>query len=323
MTEVRLPSRVVTSTKENGWNATKAIALLISFIALAWWLERATGEAISHLKSIPYHYWWWGLGIASGVALIVGLLLNPARRESAGRAVRHRWVLWPVVILLLAVGTYWYLPWSTWLVGLGGYVSSPSPTTTVGGLPWETVAPIIAGCESGNGTPGTGRQFDDKGNLIKNPKSSAVGKYQIMASLHEERARGLGHNIRTEMGNEGYARYLYAESGTQHWEVDRDSRKCWESQLLALGHGTPGRSTPPPTTDTTFVVVATAVKPVEVIMPPGWMIVWWGDKAKFKSHAVWHGENKVRIFTARTGVGSAEIKIHRYYDPDPNWWRRQ
>ena len=86
-------------------------------------------------------------------------------------------------------------------------------------------------------------------------------------------------------------------------------------------------ATPPsssiPTTDTTFLVTVRPGQPAEVRMPPGWMIVWWGNRARFTSHAVWRGEDKVRVFSVRSGVESVEIKIHRYRDPDPNWWRRQ
>ena len=86
-------------------------------------------------------------------------------------------------------------------------------------------------------------------------------------------------------------------------------------------------ATPPsssiPTTDTTFLVTVRPGQPAEVRMPPGWMIVWWGNRARFTSHAVWRGEDKVRVFSVRSGGESVEIKIHRYRDPDPNWWRRQ
>ncbi|MBN2094016.1 MAG: hypothetical protein JW740_01445 [Candidatus Zambryskibacteria bacterium] len=102
-------------------------------------------------------------------------------------------------------------------------------------LPWEIIAPIISGCESGNGTPGSGRQFDDEGNLIKNPNSSAVGKYQILASKHEERAKSLGFDIKTLQGNENYAKYLYNESGTEDWEIDPKSVACWRPKLANLG----------------------------------------------------------------------------------------
>src|SRR3989344_5574329 len=104
----------------------------------------------------------------------------------------------------------------------------------VGRLPAEVALPIIAECESG------GRQFDDEGNLIRNLESSAIGKYQIMASLHEEKARGMGLDSRTEAGNEAYAKFLYQESGTQHWEADSRSRACWEPKLAMFSRSRGG-----------------------------------------------------------------------------------
>ncbi|MDP3874986.1 MAG: hypothetical protein Q8Q22_00485, partial [bacterium] len=174
--------------------------------------------------------------------------------------------------------------------------------------------PIIAMCESG------GRQFEADGitPLRNKERSSAIGKYQILTSFHEERAKGLGFDIRTEKGNEAYARYLYSESGTLHWEADHRSRTCWEPKLIALD-----LSPSSPTTDTTFMLVVRPDQPAEVLMPPNWQIVWWGDKSRFTSHAIWRGKDKIRVFTTRPGVKSAEIKVHRYYDPDPRWYTRQ
>ena len=192
------------------WNATKAIALLVLFIALAWWLEQTTSEAINYLKSIWLFYLVWGLGIVSGIILIVGLFIkNAEHRRQTGGVYRSRWLWWPVVVLLLVV------------IGIGAYEYF---------FPWSS-----------------------------------------------DRSAGIGNT-----------------------------------------------SLPtPPTTDTTFVVVVRPEQPVEVRMPPGWMIGWWGNKSRFTSHAVWRGSDKVQVFTVRSGVESAEIKIHRYHDPDPNWWRRQ
>ncbi len=224
---------------------------------------------------------------------------------------KKRWLLWLVVILLLAVGVGAYKMWAD-----RSRVGSSDLTSSR--LSAEIALPVIAQCESG------GRQFeaDGKTPLRNREGSSAIGKYQIMASLHEERAKRLGYDIRTEAGNEAFAYFLYAESGTQHWEADPRSRACWEPRLLARGRSTPLPTTHP-TTDTTFIVKVQPGQPAEVVMPPNWMIVWWGNKARFTSHAVWRGSDKVRVFSVRPGVGSADIKIHRYHDPDPNWWRRQ
>jgi len=320
-----------TSIGRNWWNWTKTIVLLVSFIALAFWLERATDEAVKQLTSIPHHYWWWGLGIVSSITLIVGLFLKKKairRKARTTEVYSSSWFRRPaVVVILILVGIYAPITYFALRSNNEEWGRYPGRSSApLSQLPADVALPIIADCESGNGKPGSGRQFEADGKTpIRNREgSSAIGKYQIMASLHEARARSLGYDIRTEEGNEGYARYLYAESDTLHWRADPRSRACWEPKLMALGRSPDFSPSSPstPTTDTTFLVTARPDQPVEVVMPPGWQIVWWGDKAKFKSHAVWRGKDKVRVFTTR-GMGSAEIKIHRYHDPDPNWWRRQ
>jgi hypothetical protein len=82
--------------------------------------------------------------------------------------------------------------------------------------------------------------LDDKGNKIplKNMEgSSAIGKWQILASDHEERAKKMGFDLNTEEGNKAYAEVLYAESGTKHWRGDARSTACWEPKLASLGLG--------------------------------------------------------------------------------------
>lgn len=104
--------------------------------------------------------------------------------------------------------------------------------------PMEIALAVIADCESGDGTPGSGKQFYPDGRLVWNLEgSTAVGKYQILASMHEERAKKMGFDIRTEEGNQGYARVLYSESKTKHWEADPRSAKCWEPRLRAYTWG--------------------------------------------------------------------------------------
>ena len=233
--------------------------------------------------------------------------------------------LWVLFLVVAGIGAYGYFPWSTyWSAATVG--SGLRSSSSLSRLPAEVALPIIAGCESGDGSPGSGRQFEADGvtPLRNREGSSAIGKYQIMTSLHEERAKGLGYDIRTEAGNEAYARYLYAESDTLHWEADSRSKACWEP-LLARARGTlPSTvASTHSTVDTTFLVTVRPGQPAEVVMPPNWMIVWWGDKSRFTSRAEWRGQDKVRVFSVRSGVESVEIKIHRYRDPDPNWWRRQ
>jgi len=139
------------------------------------------------------------------------------------------------LLLLIATGIGAYGKWPKMdipLVAAATDVTRRGSARSISNLSADVALPVIAQCESG------GRQFDEDGNLIRNPESSAIGKYQIMASLHEKRAESLGFDIRTEEGNEGYARHLYQESGTQHWEADQRSKGCWGPvlRILARGH---------------------------------------------------------------------------------------
>ena len=301
--------------------------LIILALALGLGLALLTVKSVSSLlDSIE----WSKVGL---ITLIVGSVISIAwlikkfvkREARTAEVYRRSWFRRPAVVIpLILIGIYGPITYLA-LRSNEERGRSPARSSSLSQLPADVALPIIAGCESGDGTPGSGRQFEADGvtPLRNREGSSAIGKYQIMASLHEERAKGLGYDIRTKEGNEAYARYLYAESDTLHWEADPRSKACWEPKLMALGHS-PGLSPSltTPTTDTTFMVVVRPGQPAEVVMPPDWMIVWWGDKAKFTSHAEWRGKDKVRVFTTR-GMGSAEIKVHRYYDPDPNWWRRQ
>lgn len=77
----------------------------------------------------------------------------------------------------------------------------------------------IARCES------RFRQYDSAGKVLKNPTSSAMGVFQVMASLHAGPAKtNLGLDIYSLEGNAGYARYLYERNGTRDWNA---SKHCW------------------------------------------------------------------------------------------------
>lgn len=83
----------------------------------------------------------------------------------------------------------------------------------------------IAECESHM------RQFNKDGDVLKNPKSSAIGVMQIMSSLHIETADELGFDITTTEGNLAYAQYLYEKQGTKPWN---SSKGCWgKAQKIA------------------------------------------------------------------------------------------
>ena len=84
----------------------------------------------------------------------------------------------------------------------------------------------IARCES------QFQQFNKTGKPVKNPKSSAIGVFQIMASIHQDLAdEKLGLDITTLEGNMAYAKVLYKDSGTVPWN---DSKSCWgKSEKIA------------------------------------------------------------------------------------------
>lgn len=121
-------------------------------------------------------------------------------------------------------------------LALSGAPSQPSnttPTTTLAGFSEsqtveqyirsyfadEPVMAEIAKCES------QFRQFGKDGKVIKNPGSTAVGVFQIMASIHDEFADDkLGLDIYSLQGNAAYARYIYDRQGTKPWDA---SKACW------------------------------------------------------------------------------------------------
>lgn len=89
----------------------------------------------------------------------------------------------------------------------------------------------VAKCES------QFRQFNNKGEVLKNPGSSAVGVFQIMGSIHGEFAdEKLGLDIYSLQGNAAYARYLYDKQGTKPWEADMKSKNCWGKTAAAKEH---------------------------------------------------------------------------------------
>lgn len=89
----------------------------------------------------------------------------------------------------------------------------------------------IAECES------QFRQFGKDGNVLKNSAgSSAIGIFQIMASIHEPTAKKLGLDLNTIQGNAAYARYLFDKQGTKPWEADSSSKNCWGKTRVGKAH---------------------------------------------------------------------------------------
>jgi hypothetical protein len=92
----------------------------------------------------------------------------------------------------------------------------------------EPVMIDIARCES------RFRQLDSNGKVLRNEQgSSAIGVFQIMASIHAASAdKNLGLNIYDLEGNAAYARYLHDTYGTSPWNA---SKSCWgKAQHVAV-----------------------------------------------------------------------------------------
>lgn len=96
----------------------------------------------------------------------------------------------------------------------------PDPASLTNQLPAVLVA--IAQCESGDGTPGSARQFDDNGEVLTGPTKDR-GYFQI-SPIWNKTANKLGYDIRTEKGNISMALWIYNKYGTKPWN---SSKKCW------------------------------------------------------------------------------------------------
>jgi hypothetical protein len=119
------------------------------------------------------------------------------------------------------------LLFASFVMGAAFY-STNTITVTHASAPYSEPAVLqrIADCESGNGSAGSGKQFNKFGAVVLNAntnKTVDIGKFQIN-SIHEGEAQKLGFDLFTEEGNTGYARYLYENKGTGDWA---SSSNCW------------------------------------------------------------------------------------------------
>ena len=283
----------VVGTTISGGSFVSLVLWVVAFVIFHWLLWSVAPEFWSAWYKSPNFF---PLNAAIILALILGSQRGSIRYAS--------YALWAIIALAVITQIYYGVP--EWYAARQGSVVAPANAgASAGLLPADVVLPIIAQCES------RGRQFDDEGNLITNPTSSAVGKYQIMASLHEERAKKMGFDIRTEEGNEQYARVLYAESGTKHWESDLKSRKCWEPELVALGYR--GSNTFPTTKVGTWTLNLTPETPAVVSVPPGhkWELVgkiptngWTTDNGYRDARG-----NRIQIFEVVAPAKETTLKI--------------
>lgn len=266
-------------------------------------------------KLWEHQRFFWEVNLS--LALAIAMFFVKGKDDKApGWSRKLAWIFMTFAGLGL-LSTTWNQVQANW-GSTGSSIISRTPVNNLShSVPMEIALPIIADCESGGGAPGAAHQFktdkdgkialDEKGNKIplKNLEgSSAIGKYQILASDHEERAKKMGFDIRTEEGNEAYARVLYQESGTKHWEVDPRGKICWEPKLRAYTWGR-GEAV-------SFVVLAPVGKPSGPIpnahSPKQTEIESFGKKYL----VIWNGEVKEELPRPK----GAEIKrpeIVRYF----------
>ena len=70
----------------------------------------------------------------------------------------------------------------------------------------------VARCES------KFRQFTDSGSVLRGGSSRGmIGIFQFYEAIHAPAAAARGFDLATVEGNIGYARHLYAQSGTKPW----------------------------------------------------------------------------------------------------------
>jgi hypothetical protein len=76
----------------------------------------------------------------------------------------------------------------------------------------------VAACESDF------RQFAGD-ELLRNPKTGALGVFQFIASYHKDQAEDLGFDLKDTKDNIAYAKYLYDKRGLSPWSA---SSLCWD-----------------------------------------------------------------------------------------------
>ena len=82
---------------------------------------------------------------------------------------------------------------------------------------------IIAGCES-TGDPHTIEHWEPDGTLVKNPKSSARGAFQILIVRHSKWISELGLNMKNIDDYMEFLRVIFSTQGYNAWKSSKD---CW------------------------------------------------------------------------------------------------
>ena len=84
----------------------------------------------------------------------------------------------------------------------------------------------IARCES------KFRQFNADGTVLRGGwNNGMVGVFQFFESIHVGSALARGYDLSTLEGNLGYAKHLYASSGTTPWN---SAKSCWSKSVLEI-----------------------------------------------------------------------------------------
>lgn len=219
-----------------------ALCLVVGLAVIHWLIWTLDEEFWGSIWATKSRFWAINLGI---ILAILFLLIKGADGKTHWVAAGMSKVIGGLVAMILIVCLWDFMTegkgWSLWAGKLGDMVSRTQSRVDnkSHSAPMEVALAIIADCESGGGVPGAATHFEKDGKTpLKNKEgSTAIGKYQILASAHEKRAKEMGFDITTEADNEAYARVLYQESGTRHWEADARSKACWEPKLRAYTWG--------------------------------------------------------------------------------------
>ena len=84
----------------------------------------------------------------------------------------------------------------------------------------------ICACESGDGTIGSSRQFNDDGTVLRGRvDNDDIGRCQINLRYHKESAEKMGLDVFSDQGNIRYANDLYERQGSKPWSA---SQGCWD-----------------------------------------------------------------------------------------------
>jgi len=88
---------------------------------------------------------------------------------------------------------------------------------------YDPLLEIIAGCES-TGNPYRIEHWDEDGNLIKNPRSSAGGALQVLLQYHSDWIAQEGREMQNIDEYMMFVSTMYEERGYRSWD---ESRGCW------------------------------------------------------------------------------------------------